>query len=123
MLFPNRHQHYQEFKQLLQQSETVAKQDNVDRAAILAAFEEVQQFFTGKIMESESNGLDPPLSSLEQSYLTEMHKQLRLLAMDIKFWQASRMPATAEARKIAISDRIHTLIRYCNTLLQKAQNS
>ena len=70
-------------------------------------------------MGSDSNGLDPPATPLEQSYLTEIHKQLRLLGMDIKFLQASRVLATAQTRQTAASDRINTLIRYCDALLQK----
>jgi hypothetical protein len=121
MLSPNRHQQYQQFKQLLEQIQSVATQGNVDQAAILTAFREVQQFFAGQIMDSESNGLlELPLSPLEQSYLTEMHKQLRLLSMDITFLQAARIPATAQARQATASDRIHILIRYCDTVLQNS---
>jgi len=122
MFSAHRHQQYQQFKQLLQQIQTVATQGNVDQAAIQAAFREVEQFFTGQIMDAESNelGLELPLSSLEQSYLTEMHKQLRLLAMDMAFLQASRIPATTQSRQLTASDRIHTLIRYCDTVLQNS---
>ncbi|HLO50503.1 MAG TPA: heterocyst frequency control protein PatD [Kamptonema sp.] len=120
MLSKNRHQHYLEFQQILQDLQTSATQGNLDRAALLAAFGEVQQFFAGQIMASDSDGLDPPpLSPLEQSCLTEMHKQLRLLGMDVAFLQASRVEATAKTRQAAASDRINTLIGYCDAMLQK----
>lgn len=119
MLSKNIYQHYQQFKQLLQELQTVATQGNLDRTALLATFGEAQQFFAGQIMGSDSDGLDPPETPLEQSYLTEIHKQLRLLGMDIKFLQASRVLATAQTRQTAASDRINTLIRYCDALLEK----
>ena len=119
MLSKNRHQHYLKFQQVLQELQTAATQVNLDRAALLAAFREVQQFFAGHIMASDSDEVDPPLSSLERSCLTEIHKQLRLLGMDVSFLQASRVQATAQTRQAAISDRINTLMGYCEALLQK----
>jgi hypothetical protein len=43
---------------------------------------------------------------------------MRLLATDIMLFQASRSPATSLVRKDTISDRLKTLIQYCEALLQ-----
>jgi hypothetical protein len=54
----------------------------------------------------------------EQSYQTEMSKQLRLLEIDVMFFQGARQVSTAQARLQTISDRLTTLIRYCDAILR-----
>jgi hypothetical protein len=71
----------------------------------------LKQFFVQQIV---------PLSeqdSREQSYRTEMSKQLRLLEIDIMFFQGARQKATLEARRQTMSDRLTTLIGYCDAIL------
>jgi hypothetical protein len=60
---------------------------------------------------------DSPDMEREQSYLTEMSKQLRLLEIDVMFFQAARQASTAKARILAIRDRLTTLINYCNAII------
>lgn len=74
-------------------------------------------------MRADSGELDASETPHEQSYLTEIHKQLRLLGTDVTFLQASRQPATAEARQTAAIARLNTLIGYCGALLQKNSGS
>ena len=54
----------------------------------------------------------------EQSYRTEMSKQLRLLEVDVMFFQGARQVSTAQARLQTISDRLTTLIQYCDAILR-----
>lgn len=57
-----------------------------------------------------------------QSYRTEISKQLRLLEIDVMFFQGARQASTAKARIQTISDRLSTLIQYCDAILQQEQN-
>ena len=116
VLSEERRQCYQELQQALQQLQRTAAQDNLDRAALAIEYRKVQQFFGNQIMRADSGELDASETPPEQSYLTEIHKQLRILGTDITFLQASRQPATAEAR-------LNTLIGYCGALLQKNSGS
>jgi hypothetical protein len=54
-----------------------------------------------------------------QSYLTEIHKQMRLLTIDLRFLKASRQTATTETRRTQMSDHLGTLIHYCDAILAK----
>ena len=58
----------------------------------------------------------------EQSYRTEMSKQLRLLEVDVMFFQGARQVSTAKARLQTISDRLTTLIQYCDAILRPEDN-
>jgi len=119
ILSEDRRQCYQELQQALEQLQRTAAQDNLDRAALAIEYRKVQQFFGNQIMRAHSGELDTSDTPPEQSYLTEIHKQLRLLGTDVTFLQAAKQPETAEARQSAANSRINTLIGYCGAVLQK----
>ena len=118
ILSENRYQRYQELQQALEQLQKTATQDNLDQTALAAEYQKVQQFFGNQIMRTDSSELDSSETPPEQSYLTEIHKQLRMLGTDVTFLQASRQPTTATARQTAAIARLNTLIGYCVALLQ-----
>ncbi|MCC5899209.1 MAG: heterocyst frequency control protein PatD [Phormidium sp. BM_Day4_Bin.17] len=72
----------------------------------------LQQWFQQTLLSPES---DRPQS--EQSLLVELHKQLRLLATDAAFLQSAKTPQTQQQRQQQMGDRLSTLQRYCNYLL------
>ncbi|MBE9121751.1 MULTISPECIES: heterocyst frequency control protein PatD [Microcoleaceae] len=123
ILSEDRRQCYQELQQALEQLQRTAAQENLDRAALAAEYTKVQQFFGNQIMKANSSELYASETPPEQSYLTEIHKQLRLLRTDVTFLQAAKQPATAQARQTAAAERLNTLIGYCGALLQKNSGS
>jgi hypothetical protein len=60
-------------------------------------------------------------NSREQSYKTEINKQLRLLEVDMMFLQGAKQLTTLQARLKTIEERIDTLIRYCQAIIQPAE--
>lgn len=119
ILSEERRSRYQELQQGLEQLQKTAARENLDRAALEAEYTKVQQFFGNQIMRADSSELQPSETPPEQSYLTEIHKQLRMLGTDVAFLQASRQQATATARQMKAIARLTTLIGYCGALLQK----
>ncbi|MBW4619108.1 MAG: heterocyst frequency control protein PatD [Cyanosarcina radialis HA8281-LM2] len=81
------------------------------------AFSQVQEIFERQVINFNTEGLDPASASKVRSYLTEMHKQMRLLQTDMAFLQSARSDATAQARQTSVRDRLSVLIGYCQTLL------
>ncbi len=69
----------------------------------------------------DNSELSPHTASQAQSYLTEMHKQLRLLDVDIKFLQVSRNSQTTQTRLASIQDRLKALRGYCLNILNQNQ--
>ncbi len=119
ILSEDRRQCYEELQQALELLQRTVAQDNLDRAALAIEYKKVQQFFGNQIMRAPSGELDASETPPEQSYLTEIHKQLRLLGTDVTFLQAAKQPATASARQTATAERLNTLIGYCGALLHK----
>ncbi|MDD1415438.1 heterocyst frequency control protein PatD [Dolichospermum sp. ST_con] len=60
-------------------------------------------------------------NSREQSYKTEINKQLRLLEVDMMFLQGARQSTTSQSRLKTIEERIDTLIRYCQAITQAVE--
>ena len=60
-------------------------------------------------------------NSREQSYKTEISKQLRLLEVDMMFLQGARQSTTLQSRLKTIEERINTLIRYCQAITQPTE--
>ncbi|MEB3342100.1 heterocyst frequency control protein PatD [Okeania sp.] len=115
MLSKGQNEPYQKLSQLLHQwQENMAE---IEPSKILAINQEVQQLFETQIINLDNSGLDQPIASKLQSYLTEIHKQLRLLNLDVAFLQTSRNPQTTKKRLANISDRLETLKGYCLSIL------
>ncbi len=78
----------------------------------------LQQFFQREIIPLADEDANSPDVGQVQSYLTEMSKQLRLLEIDVTFFQAARQASTIQQRVDAISDRLATLIQYCHAIVR-----
>jgi len=117
---------YRAFKQSLQQIQQIihelmnesTKPSNPNQAALIAALSALQQLFKQEILPMPLDELPGEQISSVQSYRTEMHKQMRLLATDVMFLQTARQPTTKQQRRSAIATRVETLIGYCDALLQ-----
>lgn len=120
-MLPEAHrQIYQEFLRSLEQLLVTATQAKPDPAALIALFQEIQQFFQQQILGlSWENDPDPSAEQRVQSYQIEMNKQLKLMGTDVMFLRAARQSSTAQQRQMQISDRLNLLIGYCNVLLQE----
>ncbi|OIP72783.1 MAG: hypothetical protein AUK43_02135 [Oscillatoriales cyanobacterium CG2_30_40_61] len=90
----------------------------VDPIGLKQSFQQLKATFETEIMGISHGDFDPPVESLIQSYLTETHKQMRLLEMDMKFLQASRQSATFNSRLIPLQNRLNTLLSYCEDILK-----
>lgn len=112
------YQRYQEFFYLLEQLQAASAQ--LDRAKLQQSIVVAQQFFQQQIVTLDPQDLSPQQQAKIRSYQTEISKQLQLAKMDVIFLQAARLQATAANRQMQLADRIQTLIRYCNTILELA---
>lgn len=105
---------YQSLLNLLEQLRTDISNLQVSTPELKERVAALQKLFGQDIIPL---GLDA--NSREQSYQTEMSKQLRLLEVDVMFLQGARQTSTAQTRLKTISDRLSTLIQYCQAILQQ----
>jgi hypothetical protein len=125
MLPSTYYQGYQAFQQAVQQiADSLTALQGSDgngeiAPTLLVQIADLQQTFQTQIVNLPIEELDSGMSSQIQSYQTEMHKQLRLLMMDVNFLKAARQPATVEQRLQQMGDRLQLLMRYCSALLER----
>jgi hypothetical protein len=104
---------YQALATLLEQLRGDVSTTQLDAPALRQRVALVQQLFGQEIVPLTDE------DSRVQSYRTEISKQLRLLEVDVMFFQGARQASTAQARLQTISDRLTTLIQYCDAILQQ----
>jgi len=98
---------------LLEQLRSDATTTQIDAPELRQRVASLQQFFRQQIVPIADE------NSQVQSYQTEISKQLRLLEIDVMFFQGARQTSTVQARLQTISDRLTILIQYCDAILQQ----
>ena len=119
MLPENYCQRYQEFRQTLERLQVLTSQPEFDRSTLKADTLTVQKFFQDQVRSLNLEALDAIAEQRSHSFHVEINKQLRLLAIDVMFLQTAKQSATSQQRLEQVSDRVSTLIRYCDALLQE----
>ena len=62
--------------------------------------------------------LPDPIAAKMRSYLTESHRLLRLLPLDVMFIATARNPTTIEQRRQAYQDKLDLLLKYCQAAIE-----
>ncbi|MGB3236656.1 MAG: heterocyst frequency control protein PatD [Geitlerinemataceae cyanobacterium] len=117
MLPNDRQQRYRKLRESLEQLCLQVGVDRPDAVSLRESVDRVQEFFGSQLLHLPAEGLDPADVSRTQSYNTELHKQLRLLATDVLFLGSARQAATVQQRQGQLRDRLMILLRYCDILL------
>jgi len=106
---------YQELATFLDEFRTNVTVGKLNPGELRPHLAKLQAFFSQQIV---------PLvdaNSREQSYKTEISKQLRLLEVDMMFLQGAKQSTTLQARLKTIEERINTLIGYCQAITQPTE--
>jgi hypothetical protein len=91
-----------------------------DRDELQAAFVKLESDFKNQIMPLGDKNLDSVAHSQWAAYLTEMHKQMRLLPTELMFLRSARQPEKVEERLSQVRQCLGKLRSYCQTLLEKS---
>lgn len=118
MLPQSYRQGYEKFAIALELLLQAVRADNQEPGLVNKRFQELKQVYAQNIAIFSGDELTSQTFPRWQSFQTEIVRSQRLLEMDAMFLQASGNWATVLKRKNAMSDRISTLISYCEALLQ-----
>lgn len=111
-----------QFQESLKRLQTDLESATVAQGVLQLQLTEIQQLFEHQIMTLNPEVVHPTILPIWQSYLTEIHKQMRLLTIDLRFLKASRQTFTTETRRTQTGKRIVTLIGYCDAILAKVSS-
>ena len=110
---------YQGLRQILERLQGLISQSELDLSTLNVEVLAVQQFFQDQVRSLDLEALDATARQRSHSFHVEINKQLRLLAIDVMFLQTAKQSAMSQQRLGQVSDRVSTLIRYCDALLQE----
>ncbi|MBD2777020.1 heterocyst frequency control protein PatD [Iningainema tapete] len=109
-------ENYHVFAILIDELREYVNKSTHNAAELRQRLASLQQFFQQQIVPLNNEADSYPQSRI-QSYQTEISKQLRLLEIDVMFFQGARQASTAQHRLNAISDRLTTLTEYCKAIM------
>ena len=119
MLPDSYRQRYQHLRQILERLQTLISKPEFDFSTLNADVLTVQQFFQDQVRSLDLEALDITARQRSHKFHVEINKQLRLLMMDVMFLQTAKQSATSQQRSGQVGDRISTLLRYCDALLEE----
>ncbi len=102
---------YQELVIFLDKFRANVTAGKLDAGELRLCLTQLQTFFIQQIVPLEDANFR------EQSYKTEINKQLRLLEVDVMFLKGAKQSATSQARLNTITERVDTLIGYCQAIM------
>ncbi len=76
------------------------------------------EFFESHILQQDLDSLADPIAGRMRSYLTESHRLLRLLSIDLTFIAAARNPVTIQQRRQAYQEKLDLLLQYCQAVIK-----
>jgi hypothetical protein len=76
------------------------------------------ELFESQILTQSLDDLADPIAAKMRSYLTESHRLLRLLPMDVMFIAAARNPPTYQQRLQAYQAKLDLLLQYCQAVIE-----
>ena len=111
-------QPYQAFANLLEELRNYTITAEPDAPQLQQRMVFLRKFYQQQILTLAPEDTESQNLSQINSYQTEISKQLRLLEMDMIFLQGARQTTTIQTRIQAISDRLNTLMQYCDAILK-----
>jgi len=76
------------------------------------------ELFESEIITQDVDLLPDPIAGKMRSYLTESHRLLRLLPLDVMFIATARNPTKIEQRRQAYQDKLNLLLKYCQAAIE-----
>ncbi|MDJ0734470.1 MAG: heterocyst frequency control protein PatD [Nostocaceae cyanobacterium] len=111
-------QKYQTFATSLEALREYTTTAGVDAPKLRQRAASLQEFYQQQILPLANQDTESQNQGRILSLQTEISKQLRLLELDVTFFAGARVATTAQARLQTIENRITTLLRYCNAILE-----
>ena len=85
-----------------------------------ASLSRASEFFEAEILTQNIDLLPDPIAGKMRSYLTESHRLLRLLSIDVMSIATARHPTTIEQRRQAYQAKLDLLLQYCQAIVQNS---
>jgi hypothetical protein len=76
------------------------------------------EFFESALLAQDLDALPDPIAGKLRSYVTESHRLLRLLSIDVMLMAAARNQTTSQPRRQAYQAKLNLLLQYCQAAIE-----
>ncbi|OKH13150.1 heterocyst frequency control protein PatD [[Limnothrix rosea] IAM M-220] len=111
-------QSYTHLQNYLQQLALRLGQGEINASQAIAMGQELARCWQTQLATSTGENLAPTIFSQWRSLHTEIHRELRLLSMDLMFLGSSRSAQTQAAKQKIAGDRLQKILQYCSQIQQ-----
>ncbi len=80
------------------------------------------ELFEGEILTQSTDELPDPIAAKMRSYLTESHRLLRLIPIDVMLIEAARSPTNSQQRHQSCQAKLDLLRQYCQAVVSIGAN-
>lgn len=77
----------------------------------------IDTYFQQQIMATADDPLPTAIAGKMRSYITEIHRLLKLIQRDLIFWQSARQPNTKAQRQSEIFTKLDMILQFSNTIV------
>jgi urease accessory protein UreF len=115
-------QSYSQLQSQLQQLAFCLEQGQLEPNQAIATGQQLLQFWQTQLATSTGENLAPQVLAQWQSLHIELHRELRLLNLDLMFFGRSLAPETKAIKQKNVGDRLNKLQQYCTHIIQTLNN-
>ncbi len=94
----------------------------INKQSLLQVSQQLAALWQTELVHWEGQGLSSEQYGRWRSLHTEIHRELRLLNVDLLFLQSSRSLAGVQQKQQQIGDRLRKLLQYCDLILNLEPN-
>jgi hypothetical protein len=87
------------------------------RPDLKSCLDRVIELFDREILTQSTDELPDPIAAKMRSYLTESHRLLRLLPIDVMLMEAARSPLNSQQRRQSYQAKLDLLCQYCQAVI------
>lgn len=81
-------------------------------------YEAIDTYFQQQLMATSDDPRPAAITGKIRSYITEIHRLLKLVQRDLIFWQSARQPLTKVQRSDDIQSKLDVVMQFSNSIVE-----
>ncbi len=114
-------QHFQELVLTMQQ--TFSAELELAPLPARPQYAAINTYFQQQIMTTADDPWPAAITGKMRSYITEIHRLLKLIQRDMVFWQSARQPVTQAQRQSEILSKLNMILQFCRSMIEELHTS
>jgi hypothetical protein len=110
-------QHFQELVLAIQQD--ISADTRPTPLETTRQYEAIDTYFQRQMMVTSEYSWPPAIAGKMRSYITEIHRLLKLVQRDLVFWHSARQPNTKAQRQTEILGKLNTIVHFSRSMIEE----